>query len=182
MVENDQVWKDMASVYETSAKAFPERLLDALEKGQATGGDIRGKQSACILVVAGKPTGKSWIDRKVDLRVEDNQIPLLELRRLITIHKAYRQMNFGFAAFGKKDLDASDRYFREAQALYPENKELSYWYAVELVNLGHLERAVPFFKDIFDYDPRWKTEILDRVAEAGVLRTTKENIARIKSL
>src|SRR5260370_702858 len=65
------------------------RFMAALDAAEAEGGDIRGKQSAAMLVVRGAPTGRSWEDRIIDLRVEDSPEPLIELRRLLDIRRAY---------------------------------------------------------------------------------------------
>ena len=79
LMASDKVWPAMAKAYESTKGDLAERLLAALEAAQAQGGDIRGKQSAAILVVSGTPTGRPWTDRTFDLRVEDSPDPLREL-------------------------------------------------------------------------------------------------------
>jgi uncharacterized Ntn-hydrolase superfamily protein len=79
-------------------------MVAALEAAQAAGGDIRGKQSAAILVVKGTASGKLWEDREIDLRVEDNPEPVKELRRLLTVYRAYEHMNAGDLATEKNDM------------------------------------------------------------------------------
>src|SRR5437899_3340195 len=68
---NDKVWPAMAKAYRETKGDLAERMLAALDAAQTAGGDIRGRQSAAILIVSGKPTGKPWDDRIMDLRVED---------------------------------------------------------------------------------------------------------------
>ena len=80
---NDQVWPAMAKAFKETTGALPERMIAALEAAQQAGGDVRGKQSAAILIVNPVATGKIWIDRPIDLRVEDNPEPIKELKRLV---------------------------------------------------------------------------------------------------
>src|SRR6185312_14999337 len=85
LMEKDTVWDAMFEAYTASKEPLAERMLAALEAAEAEGGDIRGKQSAAMLVVSGTPTGRSWEDRIIELRVEDAPDPLLELRRLLRV-------------------------------------------------------------------------------------------------
>src|SRR5687767_4447449 len=84
---NDKVWPAMAQAFENTKGDLAERMLAALDAAQAVGGDIRGKQSAALVVVTGKPTGQAWRDRTFDLRVDDSAEPLKELRRLVTLDR-----------------------------------------------------------------------------------------------
>ncbi|MCP4654108.1 MAG: DUF1028 domain-containing protein, partial [bacterium] len=86
LMEKNTVWDAMAKAYETSPGDLTDRLMAALEAAQAEGGDIRGMQSAAILVVPGTSAGAPWRERIVDLRVEDHPRPLEELKRLIRVH------------------------------------------------------------------------------------------------
>ncbi len=101
MMLNDTVWPAMAEAYRTSQGPLEARLLAALDAAQAAGGDIRGQQSAAMLVVEAKSTGRAWEGIRVDLRVDDHPDPLGELRRLVNIQKAYRLMNSGDDLLGK---------------------------------------------------------------------------------
>src|SRR5512138_801191 len=91
----DEVPDAMAAAFEKAKGPLAERMLAALEAAQGVGGDIRGKQSAAILVVRGKPSAKPWTDRLMDLRIEDDPDPVGEMRRLLTLHRAYERMNRG---------------------------------------------------------------------------------------
>ena len=81
MMLSDTVWPAMSAAFENTKGDLTERMLAALEAAQTAGGDIRGKQSAALIVVTGKPTGQAWKDRVFDLRVDDSSEPLIELRR-----------------------------------------------------------------------------------------------------
>src|SRR5262249_16344016 len=85
----------MSQAYESASGDLAERLMAALDAAQAAGGDIRGRQSAALLVVKPQSSGRPWADRAVDLRVDDNPEPLRELRRLLVVQRAYEHMNAG---------------------------------------------------------------------------------------
>jgi uncharacterized Ntn-hydrolase superfamily protein len=177
---NESVWPAMAEAYRNAKGDLAERMLVALEAAQAVGGDIRGQQSAAILIVTGKPTGKLWVDRRMDLRVEDHPEPLKELRRLVTIHRAYEHMNKGDVALEKNDIEGALREYSAAQALIPTNVEMKFWHAVSLVNTGKLEAALPLFKAVFQADRNW-AELLPRLPKVDLLKTDETGLKRILS-
>jgi len=82
---NEKIWPAMAQAFEKTKGDLADRMLAALDAAQAAGGDIRGRQSAAVVVVTGKPTGQAWKDRTFDLRVDDSTEPLKEVRRLVTL-------------------------------------------------------------------------------------------------
>jgi uncharacterized Ntn-hydrolase superfamily protein len=133
-----------------------ERMLCALEAAEATGGDIRGRQSVALLVVRGKSTGNSWEDRLVDLRVDDSKEPLVELRRLLKVHQAYEKMNQGDVALEKGNMTLAREHYSSAERLFPENEEMRFWHAVTLASNGLLEESLPLFKDVFRRNENWR--------------------------
>lgn len=153
---NDKVWPAMASAFKKSNGTLAERMMDALDAAQSVGGDIRGKQSAAMIVVKAKSTGKIWEDRIVDLRVEDSEDPLKELRRLIKVNYAYQHMNNGDLAVEKNNMTAAMKEYSTAMTMFPENLEMKYWTAVALANNGKMKEALPLFKEVFEKDSNWK--------------------------
>ena len=91
-MSNDRIWPAMAQAYESTKGDLAARLLAALEAGQRAGGDIRGQQSAAIIIVKGKRSSKPWQDRIMDLRVEDNPHPIAELKRLVRTMEALARL------------------------------------------------------------------------------------------
>ncbi len=172
------VWSAMARAFKQTSGPLAERLIAALEAAQQEGGDIRGQQSAAILVVSGKPSGKVWQDRLIDLRVEDHPHPVAELKRLLRLHRAYEHMNRGDLAVEHGDEAAALREYSAAESLFPENLEMKYWHAVALVNMGRLPEALPLFKTIFSRDPNWKT-LTPRLIPNGILNVTPEQLQTI---
>lgn len=175
---DDTIWPAMDEAFRAAKGDLAERMLVALEAAEAAGGDIRGKQSAAILIVRGESTGRPWADRVMELRVEDHPEPLEELRRLIRIHRAYDHMNAGDLAIEHGDEDAALREYAAAGAMFPENLEMKYWHAVSLANLGRLDEAIVLFRDVFAGDVRWKV-LTPRLRGNGLLNVDDDGLKRI---
>ncbi len=175
---NDKVWPAMARAFEAAKGDLADRMLAALDAAQSVGGDIRGKQSAAIIVVTGKPTGQAWKDRTFDLRVDDSPEPLKELRRLVTLQRAYNHMNAGDLAVEKKDNEGALREYGAAEKLVPDNAEMIYWHAVALVNMGRVDESLPLFKRVFALDRNW-IELTPRLPKSGLLPNDPKTIERI---
>jgi uncharacterized Ntn-hydrolase superfamily protein len=178
LMSNDRIWPAMAAAFEAAKGDLAERMLAALDAAQAAGGDIRGKQSAALIVVSGKPTGQAWKDRVFDLRVDDSEAPLKELRRLVTLQRAYNHMNAGDLAVEKKDNEGALREYGAAEKLVPDNAEMIYWHAVALVNMGRVEESLPLFKRVFAMDRNW-IELTPRLPKSGLLPNDPKLIERI---
>lgn len=181
MMLNDKVWHEMAKAYRETKGDLADRMLAALDAAQDVGGDIRGKQSAAILIVSGNSTGKPWVDRIMDLRVEDHPEPVIEIRRLVKVHRAYQHMNKGDLAIEKNDIELALREYSTAEKMIPENLEMKYWHAVSLVNVGKLEESLPLFKIVFDADPNWIT-LTKRLPSVDLLKIDEVSLNRILSL
>ncbi len=113
----------MAGGYTASNGPFADRLLAALDAGQAAGGDSRGQQSAAIAIVRAGGGYGGANDRWIDLRVDDHAAPITELRRLITLHRVYF------------DIDDAD--------LLPLDDERLATIARQLQQIGALSDATP---------------------------------------
>jgi uncharacterized Ntn-hydrolase superfamily protein len=180
LMTDASVWGAMAEAFERSEGDLAERLLAALEAAQMQGGDIRGRQSAAILVVRGRPTGDVWKDRLIDLRVEDHPSPVAELRRLVHVWRAYDLMNAGDEAVTESRHEDALRFYAEAEKLVPENDEVVFWHAVALVSLQRVEEALPVFARAFRLNPAWLL-LVDRLPAAGQLPEDPALLRRIRS-
>lgn len=178
---NDRIWGAMAKAYESASGPLAEKMLAALDAGQAAGGDIRGRQSAAILIVRGTSTGRPWADRLMELRVEDNPEPLQELRRLVRLHRAYDHMNSGDLAVEHNDVDAALREYGAAEEMFPDNLEMKFWHATALVNAGRTGQSLPIFRTVFSRDPNWVT-LVPRLPAAGVLTADEATLRAILSV
>ena len=170
LMGNDKVVPAMRAAFEAGTGDLAERLLAALDAAQAAGGDLRGCQSAAILVVGGTRTrtDEPWKARKLDLRVEDSAAPLVELRRLVTLARAYDHMNQGDLAVEHKQLDRALEHYGTAARMVPDSPEMVYWQGVALAGAGKPDLALPLLRKAFDADPAW-IELTRRLPAAGLL-------------
>ena len=175
---NEGVPEAMAKAFQQAQGPLAGRMLVALEAAQGAGGDLRGKQSAAILVVRGASSGQPWADRLVDLHVEDSPQPLVELRRLLKLNTAYEHMNRGDHALESGNVDGALAEYGHAQALFPDNVEMKFWHAVSLVNAGRIDESLPIFRAIFSQDAHWR-ELLLRLNNAGLLEADRQALDRI---
>jgi len=178
LMERDTVWDAMARAFESTTGDLTDRLLAALEAAEREGGDIRGKQSAAILVVKGQSTGRPWADRVVELRIEDHPDPVNELKRLVRVHRAYEHMNAGDLCAEKQDWDCASREYATAEKLLPDMMETYFWHAVTLVTAGRVEESLPLFQKVFAQEPKW-VELVGRLPSSGLLPNDAQLIARI---
>lgn len=172
LMENDEVWPAMSKAYESATGPLSERMMAALEAAQTVGGDIRGKQSAAMLIVSGEKQPEPWQGVDLELRVEDHPEPLKELRRLIRVHQAYDHMNAGDLAVEHNDHDTALREYGLAMEMFPGNLEMKFWTAVALVNMDRKKAAYPLFKEIFGKNENWR--ILTRRLPASGLMEEKD--------
>ena len=181
LMMNDKIWQAMSEAFENAEGSLAQRMITALEAAQNAGGDIRGKQSASILIVKGKSTGKIWEDRMIDLRVEDSPEPVKELKRLLKVHRAYEHMNAGDLAVELGNMELAMKEYSAAEEMFPENEEMKYWHAVTLVNNGKLEDALPLFAKVFDKNENWKI-LTPRLVPVGLLKVNDEQLEKILSI
>jgi uncharacterized Ntn-hydrolase superfamily protein len=182
MMLTNKVSKAMSDAYKKSTgKPLAERMLLALEAAQQVGGDIRGQQSAAIIVVPGKSESKPWDERTVDLRVDDNPAPIKELRRLYNVHVAYTHMNNGDLAIEKNDMVTAMREYNAAMKMFPQNLEMQYWTAITLANNKEVAKAIPIFKKVFSRNATWK-ELTRRLPKVNLLTVNDADLKRILSL
>ena len=178
MMANGTVPKAMAVAFEKTKGDLADRMMAALEAAEAEGGDIRGKQSAAMVIVSGEPSGVDWKDTKLSLRIEDHPTPLIELKRLIRVHRAYQHANMGDHYMETEEIDKALIEYSKAAEYYPENPELPYWSAVALANGGRVEEALPVFQSVFERNPDLKT-MTPRLVKSGLLPDDKSLISKI---
>ncbi len=178
IMANDGVPQAMAKAFENGSGDLAERLMDALDAAQKAGGDLRGMQSAAILVVRGEPSGVSYRDVLVDLRVEDHERPLEEMRRLLKLHSAYEYADLADAAMTEGNFDEALRHQKEAERLSDGKPELAFWTAVSMVNLGEVDKAMPIFRKAFRGDSNLR-ELARRLPEVKLLTDDPDILARI---
>jgi tetratricopeptide (TPR) repeat protein len=180
LMRNDRVWPAVARAFETTRGDLAERMMAALEAGEAAGGDIRGKQSAALVVVAGERSDRPW-ERVFELRVADHPRPLAELRRLLRVARAYAAATEGDNHVAAGHIDSALMSYTRAATILPDsatNGELIYWQAVTLTEVGRVDQAIPLFRRAFAQDTSW-IELLWRLPRVGLLSADSATIARI---
>ena len=181
LMDKPSVWPAMAKAYEAAKGDLADRLLTALDAAEAEGGDIRGRQSAAIVVVKARSSGRPWADRVFDLRVEDNPAPLVELRRLVKLQRAYNHMTAGDDCVAVADWACAEREYGAARTLEPQHAEMAFWYAIALATAGRLEPARPLFAQAFAADPRWR-ELVKRLPNVNQLPKDKALVDAILAI
>jgi uncharacterized Ntn-hydrolase superfamily protein len=170
MMHRPGVPEAMASAFAEAQGPLAARLLDALDAAEAAGGDIRGQQSAALVVVAAHAADRPGHDRLVDVRVEDHPTPLVEIRRLVELAQAYRRIDEADEAMSRGDLEVALAIYAESAAQQPAHHELTFWHAVVLAGLGRDEEARAVAAPVFarpDGD-RWR-ELVRRLPPRDLL-------------
>lgn len=178
LMANESVWPAMKDAFERSAGDLADRLLAALEAAQASGGDIRGQQSAALLVVSGERSHEPWRGRLFDLRVEDHPEPVAELKRLVRLRRAYRLADESDELMGAGRFQEARELLERALALAPENDELRFWAALALFRSGREEEALTMLREVFARGPQW-AELVPRLAPLGLVPDTPGALQRL---
>ena len=160
MMARDTVPAAMVAGFEAAEGDLAQRLMAALDAAEGEGGDVRGRQSAALLVVPRE--GEPW-QARFDLRVEDHREPVEELRRVLTLARAYE------LAGQADELLASDRaseagpLYERAAELAPESDELLFWAGLAQVHAGEAERGIAAVRRAIGIHPGWR-DLLDRLS------------------
>lgn len=166
MMATRAVWEAIAQGFERAKGPLAERMLEALEAGESEGGDLRGQQSAAMIVVAGVRTGQPWLDRRIDIRVDDSSQPLVELRRLLRLKRAYTTIEEAHGALAAGDRMQARALRQEALKIAPEAIELRFWSALDCAAAGDLDEAIVLLDGVVSEDHRW-LEYLRRLPSTG---------------
>lgn len=190
LMSNDRIWPAMAKAFQETKGDLAERMMTALEAAQAAGGDTRGRQSAALIVVNGKSTGRPRNDTRFNLRVDDSPEPLKELRTLMLLQRAYNHMNAGDEAVERHDNESALREYTLAEEtaskaanVEPSRlSEMRYWHALALVNMKRVDESLPIFKQVFAgaNGANWR-ELTARLPKSSLLPDDATLIKKIQS-
>jgi uncharacterized Ntn-hydrolase superfamily protein len=174
MMATEGVWPAMLDAYAQADGPLAVRLLAALDAAEAEGGDIRGRQSAALLVV---PAGGERWETVVSLRVDDDPEPLAELRRLLMQHQAYEVAERADSLVGEGRHQEAAALYGRASELVPDNLELRFWAGLGMVQAGELDAGVELVRAVTEAEPAWR-ELLSRL-EPEIAPSAKEVLARL---
>jgi uncharacterized Ntn-hydrolase superfamily protein len=178
MMERPTVPGAMLEAYRSSSGELADRLVAALEAAEREGGDIRGRQSAALMVVAPRATGQPTEDRPVDLRVEDHPDPVAELRRLAELRRTYLRVEVGDELAAAGDVEGALAEYAAAHAEQPENAELAFWHGAALAANGREDEARELLELAYADRDGWR-ELLRRLPKAGLFPDDEALVARM---
>ncbi|MBZ9777631.1 DUF1028 domain-containing protein [Psychroflexus sp. CAK8W] len=182
MMEDENVVYAMRKAYEENSNLeLAERVVAAMKAAQASGGDVRGKQSSALIVVSKNAPEHPWLDKKIDLRVEDHKTPVEELSRLLNSQRAYEYMEKGDVAMENEDPKAALEAYNAAEKLLPTNDEIKFWKAVALVNSDQVKMSIPIFERLFMNDKRWQ-RLLKRLPSSELITIDKSALDYLLNL
>jgi uncharacterized Ntn-hydrolase superfamily protein len=165
LMERATVWPAMAAAYRSSEGDLADRLMAALRAAEDEGGDVRGRESAALLVVPA--AGPRWATR-FDLRVDDHRAPLDELARLLRLARAYEAFDRSIEHSTAGDVAAASRSMAEAHALAPDDDQITLWCSLFLAGTGRMDEARDAFEASKEVEPRGEDH-LRRFLAAGQL-------------
>ncbi|HEY2604228.1 MAG TPA: DUF1028 domain-containing protein [Thermoleophilaceae bacterium] len=175
MMRNATVPDAMVTAYSSMTGDLGDRLLAALDAAEAEGGDVRGRQSAALLVVGGRRSDSPWRERRVELRVEDHPEPLVELRRLMNLRRAYDELERAEEIAVSGDIAAAAEHYERAHAAAPDNLEIAFWFGLALAGSGRVEEGREHVRRACAVNDGWG-ELLRRLPEAGLIPDNPELI------
>jgi uncharacterized Ntn-hydrolase superfamily protein len=160
MMAGSEVWPAMAEAFTASSGPLARRLLDTLDAAEAAGGDVRGRQSAALLVAPAE--GEPW-RRTVELRVEDDTNPLGELRRLLDLADAYDFADEADSLMAEGRHEEAGEAGRKALELAPANDELTFWAGLGMAQAGDLDAGAERVQSAIEMHAGWR-DLLARLA------------------
>jgi uncharacterized Ntn-hydrolase superfamily protein len=179
MMANAKVWPAMEKAWKENDKLpIAERMIEAIKAAQAVGGDVRGKQSAVLMVFRGTKTDAPWEDKLIDLRVDDAPDPVKEIERLLKVHRAYEHMNSGDLYTEKGDMENAMKEYNAAMKMFPSNLEMQYWTAITLANNKKVKEAATMLQKIYKEDANWR-ELTKRLPKVGLLTVNESEFSQL---
>jgi len=179
MMLNDKVVPAMEKSWKENVQMpLAERMVAVLQAAENAGGDIRGKQSAALLVFAAEASAEPWNDKLLDLRVDDSENPIREIERLLKGFRAYEHMNQGDIYVERNEMKNAMNEYNAAMKMFPENLEMQYWTAITLANDKQMERASEMLQNIYKADGNWR-ELTKRLPKVGLLNVSEENLKEL---
>jgi len=178
MMSRDSVWDAMAEAYRAAEGDLADRMLAALVAAQGEGGDIRGMQSAAMLIVEATPTGSEWTDRVLDIRVEDHATPVQELARVLRLWRAYAHSELAEELENENDLEGAMQERLAALEIQPEHPEIALWAAIAMAGAGRLDEARRTAAVAWSAGRGW-SELLKRMIDDGQVELDEDAVAAL---
>ena len=175
MMTHPTVVRAMAKAYESASGVLAERMMAALHAAQDEGGDIRGMQSAALVVVGEGflGTGDPFEERSIyDLRVDEHAQPLQELDRIVRLRRAQLIDSEGYRQLEENHREEALETWQRARELAPELEEMGYWQALTLADdHNDIQAALDILFPMLSVDSRkdhW-IDLIRRVQNCGII-------------
>ena len=178
IMERPTVPDAMVAAFRSADGDLAARLVAALEAAEREGGDLRGRQSAALVVVARKASGQPAEDRLFDLRVDEHPDPVRELGRLLSLRRAYERVDVGDELAAAGDVEGALAEYAAAHAEQPESAELAFWHGVALAANGREEEARAQLEQAYRSGEGWR-ELLRRLPAAGLFPNDPDLVTRM---
>jgi uncharacterized Ntn-hydrolase superfamily protein len=173
-----EVIQNMSYKFEYTKGDLAERLVAALEGGEAAGGDARGRQSAALLVVRRNCGRAGYGDRYFDLRVEDHPDPIAELKRLLNLHRVCSLIDYSEDSLTKGDLETALAYLKKAISMNQKNDDAYIDLGIVNLKLGKKKEAIKAFKQALRLNPKIKM-LIKQLPDAGLIEPSEEIIVKL---
>lgn len=184
MMTNASVMLAMAEAYEQASGDLAQRMMAALQAAQSEGGDIRGMQSAALVVVPGRVDVPAWTT-VYDLRVDEHETPVDELARLVRLRHAQSSDEKGYEALNDGRKEEAIKFWARARDAAPELEELAFWQAVRLADKHEdVTAAAAILGKVMAKDSRrehW-IDLIRRLQACGLIERANAGEELIQSL
>lgn len=177
MVQGPAVWQGMVAAFERGDGPLALRLMGALEAAEAAGGDLRGRQSAALLIVDGMAGDDPWQPPVLELRVEDHPTPLVELRRLTEYALVHARASTAMAAVMAGE-SASLADLADCCRLYPDEDGFAFRYGMALLAAGDAAGATRELRRAAAVKGAWPQVARDYVS-AGLVPVAAERLETV---
>ncbi|MGC8998909.1 MAG: DUF1028 domain-containing protein [Candidatus Bathyarchaeia archaeon] len=154
ILASEEVVEAMAEVYESTKEGLAERLVAALEAGERAGGDVRDMQSSALLVVKEGCGRGGYGDRLIDLRAEDHPDPVGELKRLLSLYKAYYLIDEAESRFTQGKLGEAVQRIEEALKINPRCDDAYLDLGLIYLRAKRLDKAAEAFRKAVEINPK----------------------------
>jgi uncharacterized Ntn-hydrolase superfamily protein len=177
IMDRPTVWPAMAEAFERGDGDLAARLMATLEAAEAEGGDVRGRQSAALVIAPPlDAAGPS-----IDLRVEDSRDPLAELRRLLAMQRAYQELNRGDVLMAEARFEEALDAYERATRVVPDpatDGEAAFWTGVAFATTGRVDEAEPYLARAAAFGDRW-ARLLPRLVHSKMLPEDEALLSRL---
>jgi uncharacterized Ntn-hydrolase superfamily protein len=173
-----KVVENMGKQFESTKGSLADRLIAALIAGDKAGGDARGRQSASLLVVKKGGGRVGYGDRFIDLRVEDHSNPIIELKRLLNLHRVYSLIDESEDRLTKCDFKEAMVAIKKAVRLNPKVDDAHIDMGILYLKLGRRTEAVRAFKEALRLNPKMKN-LMKQLPKVGLIEPDKDLFAEL---